>query len=253
MMKRQNISIEEENIPSNKRVKFENNVISAEILTDCENNFKNDKSNLLSKNVITTSGFLLASTDYDESRKISHIFLNSLKKKGVKATNQGATGRCWLFSGLNIFRHTLIKALDLKNFEFSETYLYFWDKFERSNCFFEWIQKYYENEEYNNKLFNYLLDNDKMMSDGGYWNYFANLVDKYGLIPKESMPSTFESDFSHDMNYVIMETLQYTACLMYKARDNKEELSELKKTGLKKILVKDSELHLAMVYTLHQI
>lgn len=194
---------------------LENNCnITDEFIKNCRDDFNKSKINIVVKNVITNVGSLHATTDYEEVRNISYVFLNTIKKKNVKATNQGSSGRCWIFSGLNIFRHNVIKALDLDNFEFSETYLFFWDKFERSNCFLQWVNDIVYKDQVidnNDNFFNYLIDNEKWMSDGGYWNNFANLVEKYGLIPKSSMPETYQSDYSEDMNIVIMDILQSCA------------------------------------------
>ena len=150
-----------------------------------------------------------------------------IKKKNLKATDQGGSGRCWLFSGLNIFRHLVIRALNLENFEFSETYLFFWDKFERSNSFLNWFAEYIEtnetkeNTDENNRFFEFLVEKEKWMSDGGYWNYFSNLVTKYGLIPKSAMPETVHSEYSSDMNDILMDILHSASCEMTKCKVNK--------------------------------
>jgi len=202
--------------------------ISDDFIVKCKDNFNNSEINMLAKNAVTNVGSLNASTDHFESTKVSHVFLNSIKKKKLKATNQGYSGRCWIFSGLNVFRHNIINGLELENFEFSETYLYFWDKFERSNCFLQWIREYMDKKEYpdlsGNKMFEYLVDPEKYMSDGGYWTFFANLIEKYGLIPKTAMPETFQSEYSDDMNKILMDILHSTANKMRKTKKDKHDL-----------------------------
>ena len=185
---------------------------------ECKKNFYTDSSNVIARNTICMVGSLFATIDSEEANKVSHVVLNSIKRKNVKATNQGQTGRCWMFAGLNMFRHMLIEALNLENFEFSESYLFFWDKFERSNCFLRWISKEMNEKSFDildNKLFQFLIDKEKWMGDGGYWTYFANLVTKYGLVPKNVFPETFQSESSHEMNEVIMDILQRSANEMY--------------------------------------
>ena len=186
----------------------------------CSEDFSKNPENILARNSVTNVGSLFSCTDYEEARKVSHIFLNSLKKKNLKATNQGASGRCWMFSGLNIFRHNLIKVLELENFEFSETYLFFWDKFERSNFFLQWISKFdsYECMNDNSEFFNFLIEGEKWMSDGGYWSCFSNLVEKYGVVPKNAMPETYQSDCSSDMNEIIMDILHGCASNIFKTK-----------------------------------
>ena len=197
--------------------------------------FSNSNVDKLAKNVITNVGLLHGSTDHTETTKISHVFLNTIKKKNLKATNQGSSGRCWLFSGLNIFRHHVIKALDLENFEFSETYLFFWDKFERSNSYLHWISEYtlkHVKIDTNDPLYNYFVEKDKWMSDGGYWSFFANLVDKYGLIPKDAMPETFQSEYSEDMNQIIIDILHSAVIQMI---NNKLQINKIKEKTLENI------------------
>lgn len=211
----------------NKKRKIDN-----DFLEICENNFNCNMSNKIVKNAITNAGSLYVTTDHDEARKVSHVFLNTIKKKNLKATDQGGSGRCWLFSGLNIFRHLVIKALDLENFEFSETYLFFWDKFERSNSFLQWFYEYIRdkneiNEEVDDRFFEFLIDKEKWMSDGGYWNYFSNLVSKYGLIPKSAMPETVHSEYSSDMNDILMDILQTAAFEISKSKENKHKIDDI--------------------------
>ena len=215
--------------------KFEQFNINNEYINECAKKFNNSDKDKICKNVITNVGILHGSTDHKELTKVSHVFLNTIKKKNIKATNQGLSGRCWMFSGLNIFRHHVIKALDLDDFEFSETYLFFWDKFERSNSYLHWFEEYVfknENIDINDHLYKYIVDKENWMSDGGYWNFFANLVNKYGVVPKEAMPETFQSEYSDDMNENIINILHSSSIEMI---NNKNNSSKIKKESLNKI------------------
>ncbi len=213
--------------------------ITTEFLEKCKTEFYSDPKNIITRNAIVNVGTVLAATNSDEVNKVNHLFLNTIKEEHVKATNQASSGRCWMFAGLNMFRHTMIKALDLKNFEFSETYLFFWDKVERSNVFL-----------------NYILDNldqpltDRTMewqlntpiSDGGYWNMFVNLVNKYGLIPKQAMKETFHSGWSDEINNVINERLRAAALYLRSHKkltdSQKEEIKSACNQQIFDILVK---------------
>jgi bleomycin hydrolase len=178
--------------------------ISEEFLNCCENEFKQDTANIIARNSITTVGSMFSTIDSIRLNEISHIFLNTVKKRNLKATNQGASGRCWMFAALNMFRHNTIRVLDLDNFEFSETYLFFWDKLERANSYLQWFIDH-PSEQPGNIAYNYMLTD--YMTDGGWWNTFANLVNKYGLVPKSAMKETYQSDDSEDMNRIIKEQL----------------------------------------------
>lgn len=219
----------------NKKQKF----LEKEFIDNCNTYFHSDDLNLVVKNVITNVGSFHASTNHEESTKISHVFLNTIKKKNLKATNQGASGRCWMFSGLNMFRHNVINALNLENFEFSETYLFFWDKFERCNSYLEWIDEIVYKDtkiDNNDNLFKYLIEHDKWMGDGGFWSYFANLVEKYGVIPKTAMPETFQSEYSEDMNDILTDILHSTTAKLATIKKNKiEERNTIKNDTLRQV------------------
>ena len=214
----------------------ENSDINNKFLKECDENFNSDPSNIISRNAVVSIGSMLATTDSNRLNNIDHIFMNSLKRKDIKATNQGRSGRCWMFSGLNVFRHTLIQALDLENFEFSQTYLFFWDKLERANTYLRWFVDN-PNIPKDDDSFIYMIDD--FTNDGGWWSTFANLVKKYGLVPKCAMKETFQSDDSEDMNQIINEHIQSCASYIY-SQDNstiesKKRLIQIKNDTVKQI------------------
>jgi len=206
-----------------KTLKLENkNDINSLFIDECENFFKKDPINTVSRNAVTSIGSMLYTTDSNRVNDINHIFLNTIKKKDIKATNQGSSGRCWIFSGLNMFRHSVITNFNLNNFEFSETYLFFWDKFERANMYLRWFIDHPDVKP-EDESFKFIVSD--YTGDGGWWNMFANLVSKYGLVPKSSMKETFHSDDSNDMNEILNTCLQTSANYLFKNK----ELSPLKK------------------------
>lgn len=54
-----------------------------------------------------------------------------------KVANQKQSGRCWMFAALNTMRHHLADLFKLTDFELSQNYTFFWDKFEKSNYFYQ--------------------------------------------------------------------------------------------------------------------
>lgn len=178
--------------------------ISVDFLERCSKKFKTNPSNVALRNTITSVGTIPVSTDSNVVNDVSHVFLNSIKKKNLKATNQGHSGRCWMFAGLNMLRHSVINGMGIDNFEFSETYLFFYDKLERANTFLKW---FIDNPGFNpgEREFDYQLAFN--MQDGGWFNCFTNLVDKYGLVPKNAMKETANSEYSEDMNKIMKEKL----------------------------------------------
>ena len=200
--------------PKQKKHKSNDNPITNEFIRKCKDEFNGNNQNIVIQNAVTMVGSTLASTNSKHVNKVSHVFMNTVKPKSLKATDQGQTGRCWLFSGLNVIRTIVIKALGISNFELSESYLFFWDKWERSNTFLTEIINH-PNIDIDNRYMEYVLDPSSLFCDGGWWNMFANLVNKYGLMPKSAFGETYQSSMSSDMNDTLRDYVVSTAHYIY--------------------------------------
>ena len=102
-----------------------------------------------------------------------------IKLEGAPITNQRSSGRCWLFAATNVFRVAIMRRYNLKEFELSQSYLFFWDKLEKANYFLEQILDTTD-EELDGRLVQALMASP--VGDGGQWDMVANLVEKYGLV-----------------------------------------------------------------------
>ena len=130
-----------------------------------------------------------------------------------RVTNQYHSGRCWLFASLNVLRYGMQFRHNLENkFEFSAAYLFFWDKIERANVFFEGIWTL-RNQPLDNRYLQTVYTNPSshMIQDGGYWLYFKNLVEKYGLVPKTVYEDSYNCLVSDDMNEALVRILNQMA------------------------------------------
>jgi bleomycin hydrolase len=125
-----------------------------------------------------------------------------------KVTNQAHSGRCWLFAGLNLLRVGVMKKAWLKDFEFSQNHVMFWDKIERANYFLEAIIETADRD-VDDRTVAYLLET--VAGDGGQWNMFAALVAKHGLVPQAFMPETQSSSSTARMNSVLRNLLRQGA------------------------------------------
>jgi bleomycin hydrolase len=225
-MKRSRSYIEDEELPLVDD-------INPVFLQECKDEFHEDPSNISSRNAVVSIGSMLATMDSNRINEINHVFINTIKKKHLKATNQGRSGRCWMFSGLNVFRHNVIKALNLDNFEFSETYLFFYDKLERSNRYLRWFINHPEIKPEDN-AFKFMVGD--FIGDGGWWNMFSNLVMKYGLVPKSAMKETFQSEDSEDMNQILNDCLQSCANYLFTHKNlSDEDIEEIRNETMKQI------------------
>ena len=112
-------------------------------------------------------------------------------------TNQARSGRCWMFAGLNLFRAETRNSLNVREFEFSQSYLMFWDKMERANYILEAIIETADRP-VDDRVVAWLLH--QPLGDGGQWDMFVSLVRKHGVVPKSVMPETESSGNSMRMN-----------------------------------------------------
>ncbi|MBY7147633.1 aminopeptidase, partial [Levilactobacillus brevis] len=80
------------------------------------------------------NGVLAASEDPQAAVRLNRTF--SVELPTGKVSNQKHSGRCWLFSTLNTIRHQFAAKYHVKDFELSQSYLFFWDKVERANIFY---------------------------------------------------------------------------------------------------------------------
>lgn len=126
----------------------------------------------------------------------------SIDVSTMEAVAQGNAGRCWIVAGLNLLREHIVKrlkknTLQCENFQLSLGYLCFWDKLEKANCFLEKAIQY-RNEPYDKReVYSWF---QCAVTDGGFWTNFKELVKKYGIVPAEIMPETFQSSNTEEMN-----------------------------------------------------
>ena len=105
-------------------------------------------------------------------------------------TDQDESGRCWLFSTLNILRAEMIGQYDMEPFQFSQTFGQFYDVLEKANRCLENVIAHRDEpleSRYNTWLFS------KPIGDGGHFANAAHIIAKYGMVPQEIMPERFSS------------------------------------------------------------
>jgi bleomycin hydrolase len=131
---------------------------------------------------------------------IAHSKIFNFKIKTGDITNQKSSGRCWMFAGFNVLRPQVIKKFKLKGFEFSQNYMMFWDKLEKANFFLQEMIEMAGRPIDDRELMILMQD---PFGDGGWWTYFTDLAAKYGVVPKEVMPETYNSSTTGTMNNLI--------------------------------------------------
>ena len=157
--------------------------------------FASDSRNRLMQNTVTQRDVNEVALDHRVVAEATHTFSTLLDD--WSPTHQGNSGRCWLFSGLNLFRVDTMQSLDVKQFEFSQSYMMFWDKVERANFVLEAVIETADRPT-DDRVIQHLMA--APVEDAGQWDMFVNLVDKYGVVPKEAMPETESSGNTRRMN-----------------------------------------------------
>ncbi|MDN6282886.1 MAG: aminopeptidase [Corynebacterium sp.] len=148
----------------------------------------------LARNAVTAADVNAVALNRDAVIAVNPTTEVKLDSLGV--SDQKQSGRCWMFAAYNVFRHRIADDLGMKSsdgFEFSHTYLQFYDKVEKSNHVLRSLAALFAEgvTDLDDRTVSALLD--QAASDGGQWNYFTNLVAKYGVVPKYTMPETFAS------------------------------------------------------------
>ncbi|HEX7319547.1 MAG TPA: C1 family peptidase [bacterium] len=133
-------------------------------------------------------------------KKHNDLFSHEIKTEGI--TDQQSSGRCWLFAGLNVLRQHVIAKYKLGDFELSQSYLAFWDKLEKANFILEFSLQNADRDLREREL-DYILNQG--VDDGGYWEWFAALVEKYGVVPKDVYPETYPSSNTWSMTSALYE------------------------------------------------
>ena len=177
--------------------------------------FESDAVKRLIQNVVTQRDVNEVAFNRAIATASAHTFSTVLDDWQV--TNQARSGRCWMFAGLNLIRTDTRKALNVRDFEFSQSYVMFWDKLERANFFLEGIIQTADLPT-DDRTVAWLLQ--RGIEDGGQWDMFVGLVKKHGLVPKAVMPETESSSNSAKMNQM----------LTYQVRQGAKRIRDLYKT-----------------------
>ena len=180
--------------------------LTDEVLTHCRATLASDPVARIARNAVAKTAIKAVALNRDAVTRNTHTYSHTVKTG--KTTAQNASGRCWLFAGLNLFRTQIAETLGVEDFELSQNYLMFWDKLEKANYFLENILATLD-EPVGSRLIDWLCASP--LQDGGQWDMFAALVKKYGVVPKEAMPETESSSRSADMNALMTLKLRQAA------------------------------------------
>ncbi|MCJ1242203.1 hypothetical protein MMC14_010210 [Varicellaria rhodocarpa] len=163
--------------------------------------------------------------------------------EGGPITNQRSSGRCWLFAATNVLRVPVMRRYNLKDFQLSQAYLFYWDKLEKANYFLEQILDT-ATEDLDGRLVQNLLQSP--VGDGGQWDMVANLVEKYGLVPQELYPDSFNAMNSSTMDHIITTKLREDA-LVLRRLSSEPESPKSNLGGVKQKMMREIHLILTLM------
>ncbi|MEO3935826.1 C1 family peptidase [Dermatophilaceae bacterium Soc4.6] len=183
-----------------------NGSLTAQDLEQLSKQLAADPRHKLLQNALTRNQVDAVALDHDVLVSAQRTMSHQLDDWSV--TNQKQSGRCWLFAGLNLLRVGAAERLGVKDFEFSQNHLLFWDKLEKANF---WLEAVIEtaSRDVGDRTVTHLMTDPT--GDGGQWNMFVALVRKYGLVPKSSMPETVASSSTRQMNRDLTSVLRQAA------------------------------------------
>ncbi len=168
------------------------------------NEIQSSERNTLLRDLLHEFRLRSVTTRHEELDNTAYDIFNYELKNLNYVANQKSSGRCWIFSALNIIRNAMMNKYDLPpSFELSQSYLMYYDKIERSNSFCEALYDMYISK---NKTFKDLRDDNIIMNttdDGGTWDMFVKLIEKYGIMPKTFFIDSNSAGKSADMNILI--------------------------------------------------
>ncbi|MBN3284698.1 BLMH hydrolase, partial [Polyodon spathula] len=211
--------------------------LSPEKVASFTKKLKSEPRYLLAQNVSTCIDPLEVCLHRTTVQDTVHVFQHAIPSEGKPITHQKSSGRCWIFSCLNVMRLPFMKKFNMEEFEFSQSYLFFWDKIERCYYFLHaYVETALRKEPVDGRLVQFLLSNPS--NDGGQWDMLVNLIEKYGVMPKKSFPESHSSEASRRMNDILNHKMR-EYCLrlrnMVASDASKEELSDTMDTMIEEV------------------
>ena len=179
--------------------------ISPEMLSEISKGYAGNANDKAIRNALAATSIATLSVNAENAAMIDTHFSDRVKTKGI--TDQQSSGRCWLFTGLNVLRAKMIDKYDLPGMEFSQNYLFFYDQLEKANLFLQGIIDT-KDLPFEDRKVDWLFSNP--LSDGGQFTGVSNLIVKYGLVPSEAMPETYQSNNTSNMaNLIKLKLREY--------------------------------------------
>lgn len=208
--------------------------ISDQMMQQIRESYQNTPADRALRNAMGGTDIKKLAVNQDNLKGMDTYFSVKVESKGI--TDQQSSGRCWLFTGLNVMRAKMIQKYGMGAFQFSQVYPFFYDQLEKANLFLQGVIDT-SDKPMNDQTVDWLFRHP--LSDGGTFTGVADIVGKYGLVPAEAMPETYGSNHTAHMAELII----------LKLREFGLKLRELSASGAKKAAIEDAKVDmLSTVY-----
>jgi bleomycin hydrolase len=200
--------------------------ISAQMLKEISAAYEGNATDKALRNALNSTAINTLAVSAVYLAMIDTHFSNEVVTKG--RTDQKSSGRCWLFTGLNVLRSRMIQKHDLGAFTFSQNYLFFYDQLEKANLFLQGIIDTKDLPLEDRKV-DWLLSNP--LGDGGQFTGVSNLVMKYGVVPSDAMPETLSANSTSQMSTQIKTKLREDALALRAAKPKEVQAMKVQMLG----------------------
>lgn len=172
--------------------------ISPDMLKQIKQAYQGTAADKAIRNAICNNDINKLAVNQEDRNSLDTHFSNKVNSKGI--TDQKSSGRCWLFTGLNVLRANMISKYNLGEFYFSQNYSFFWDQLEKANLFLQGMIDT-GNKPIDDKMVEWLFKNP--IGDGGQFTGISDNLMKYGVVPAEVMAETYSSEHTGRMSNLI--------------------------------------------------
>ncbi|MCQ2295498.1 MAG: C1 family peptidase [Bacteroidales bacterium] len=187
-----------------KTVATDNGGITPEMMQQMKQCYGNNASDKALRNILVANSPAKLALNHENATAFDAHFSHRVESKAI--TDQKSSGRCWMFTGMNVMRNKAIRQHHLPaDFQFSQAYTFFYDQLEKSNLFLQAVIDTYK-KPLDDKEVDWLFQNP--LSDGGQFTGIANLTEKYGLVPAEAMPETYNTNNTSSISSLIQLKLR---------------------------------------------
>ena len=205
--------------------------IKKEILEEINNNYTQNVENKTVRCALVNNKIRDIMRNKEKEGEL--LFNFSINLDTLKVVNQKNSLNSFIYAGCNVLRESICKKYNLEDFELSQSFITFYDKLEKCNYIMESLVELKDRDIDDRERYHLLT---KGVQDGGVWEFFVNIVNKYGLVPKAVMSDTYQSSNPSEVNHLLNRKLRQFNARILTNKDNLEYLKSLYLDDIYRIL-----------------